>query len=250
MIHSGSRGLGHQICSDYLKTMQKTQYSNQIKLPDRQLACSPINSAEGRKYFGAMVCAVNFAIVNRHCLAHWVRVALESIFSKSAEKLGLSLVYDVSHNIAKIENHKINGSSRSVCVHRKGATRAFGPGSDGVPEPYREIGQPVIIPGDMGRYSFILTGTKKAMQDCFGSTCHGAGRLMSRSKACREINGGILKKDLFDKKGIVVLAQNTRSLAEEAPQAYKDVSRVVEVTQKSGISRKVAKLEPLGAIKG
>lgn len=197
-----------------------------------------------------MVCAVNFAMVNRHCLAHWVRLALEGIFSNPAQKLGLSLIYDVSHNIAKIETHKINGSSRKVCVHRKGATRAFGPGSDRIPKAYRETGQPVIIPGDMGRYSYILTGTQRAMQDCFGSTCHGAGRLMSRSKASREINGGILKKELFEKKGIVVLAQNTGSLAEEAPQAYKDVSRVVEVAQMAGISKKVAKLEPLGAIKG
>jgi tRNA-splicing ligase RtcB len=250
MIHSGSRGLGHQVCGDYLKMMQKSSFTNSINLPDRQLACAPINSPEGKRYYAAMICAVNYAIVNRHCLAHWVRLALESIFKKSAEKLDLGLIYDVSHNIAKIEQHNIDGSIRKVCVHRKGATRAFGPGHPGIPEAYRDVGQPVIVPGDMGRYSYIMVGTNTAMTESFGSTCHGAGRLMSRSRAMKEINGGKLKQELFNKKGIIVLAQSISGLAEEAPQAYKDVSKVVEVAHNAGLSKKVAKLEPLGVIKG
>lgn len=250
MIHSGSRGLGHQICSDYLRVMQNSSFANSIKLPDRQLACAPINSAEGKKYYSAMICAVNYAITNRHCLAHWIRLSFESIFKKSAEKLDLSLIYDISHNIAKIEEHKINGSIRKVCVHRKGATRSFGPGNTAIPEVYREIGQPVIVPGDMGRYSYIMTGTSVAMKESFGSTCHGAGRLMSRSKAQKEISGSKLKQELFNNKGIIVLAQNIAGLAEEAPQAYKDVSKVIEVAHNAGISKKVVKLEPLGVIKG
>jgi tRNA-splicing ligase RtcB len=250
MIHSGSRGLGHQICGDYLKMMQKSSFTNSINLPDRQLACAPINSPEGKRYYAAMICAVNYAIVNRHCLAHWVRLALESIFKKSAEKLNLGLIYDVSHNIAKIEQHNIDGSIRKVCVHRKGATRAFGPGHPDIPEAYRDVGQPVIVPGDMGRYSYIMVGTNAAMIESFGSTCHGAGRLMSRSKAMKEINGSKLKQELFNKKGIIVLAQSISGLAEEAPQAYKDVSKVVEVAHNAGLSKKVAKMEPLGVIKG
>ncbi len=250
MIHSGSRGLGHQVCSDYLKVMQKSDYSNKLKLPDRQLACAPIKSNEGKKYFAAMVCAVNYAMVNRHCLAHWVRVVFEQIFSKSWQKIGMYLLYDVSHNIAKIEEYKINGKKIIVCVHRKGATRAFGPENIYIPDEYKKIGQPVIIPGDMGRYSYIMVGTKKAEEDCFGSTCHGAGRLMSRAKAKKEINGLKLKKDLFDKRGIIVLADSPASISEEAPDAYKDVSVVVEVAHNAGISKKVAKLEPLGVIKG
>jgi tRNA-splicing ligase RtcB len=250
MIHSGSRGLGHQVCSDYLKIMQKADFNRHIRLPDRQLACAPVNSSEGRRYFGAMVCAVNYAMVNRHCMAHWVRVVFENYFKKASEKLDLGLVYDVSHNIAKFEEHIVDGSAKKVCVHRKGATRAFGPGREQTPQDYREIGQPVIIPGDMGRYSYILTGTEKAMKDSFGSTCHGAGRILSRTKAKKMINGNELKKSLFSKKGIIVLAQSMVGLAEEAPEAYKDVSRVVEVAHSAGLSRKVAKLEPLGVIKG
>jgi tRNA-splicing ligase RtcB (3'-phosphate/5'-hydroxy nucleic acid ligase) len=250
MIHSGSRGLGHQVCSDYLRVMQQSRWAGIIKLPDRQLACAPISSQEGKRYFGAMVCAVNYAMVNRHCLAHWVRLAFESVFGKPAERMEMSLVYDVSHNIAKIEEHLINGSSRKICVHRKGATRAFGPFRPELPQKYKNLGQPVIIPGDMGRYSYILAGTKKAMEESFGSTCHGAGRLMSRSRAQKEIDGAKLQKELLDKKGIIVLAQNISGLAEEAPDAYKDVSKVVEVVHNAGLSVKVARLEPLGVIKG
>jgi tRNA-splicing ligase RtcB (3'-phosphate/5'-hydroxy nucleic acid ligase) len=250
MVHSGSRGLGHQVCSDYLRVMQQSQWPGKFKLPDRQLACAPINSQEGKRYFGAMVCAVNYAMVNRHCLAHWIRLAFESIFNKSAEKMDMGLVYDVSHNIAKIEEHEINGSVKKVCVHRKGATRSFGPLSLEIPQKYKNIGQPVIIPGDMGRYSYIMAGTKKAMEESFGSTCHGAGRLMSRSRAQKEINGAKLQKDLLDKKGIIVLAPSIAGLAEEAPDAYKDVSNVVDVVHNAGLSVKVARLEPLGVIKG
>lgn len=250
MIHSGSRGLGHQICGDYLKVMQRSNFSNKINLPDRQLACAPINSPEGKRYYGAMVCAINYAMVNRHCLAHWVRRSMETVFGKSDRKLDLSLIYDVSHNIAKIESHDIGGQVKKVCVHRKGATRAFGPGRSEIPPAYKEIGQPVIVPGDMGRYSYIMTGTRAAMLESFGSTCHGAGRLMSRTRARKEIDSGKLKKDLSEKKGILVLAASLGGLAEEAPQAYKDVSKVVEVTHKAGLSEKVARLEPMGVIKG
>ena len=250
MIHSGSRGLGHQICGDYLKVMQQASSKYGIRLADRQLACAPISSPEGRRYYGAMICAVNYAMVNRHCLAHLVRITMEKIFKKSARKLGLDLIYDVSHNIAKMELHNVDGISKKVCVHRKGATRAFGPYHKDIPDIYKGIGQPVIIPGDMGRYSYILLGTEKAMQDSFGSTCHGAGRMMSRTKAKKKINGSQLKKELFDKKGIVVMADSMSGLAEEAPQAYKDVSRVVDITHSAGISKKVAKLVPLGVLKG
>ena len=250
MIHSGSRGLGHQICSDYLRVMQQSQWAGRIKLPDRQLACAPISSQEGKRYFGAMVCAVNYAMVNRHCLAHWVRLAFESVFNKSAEKMDMSLIYDVSHNIAKIEEHMVNGSYKKVCVHRKGATRAFGPSRPEIPQKYKNMGQPVIIPGDMGRYSYIMAGTKRAMEESFGSTCHGAGRLMSRSRAQKEIDGAKLQKELLDKKGIIVLAASISGLAEEAPDAYKDVSKVIEIVHNAGLSKKVARLEPLGVIKG
>ncbi len=250
MIHSGSRGLGHQICSDYLKVMQQASVKYGIKLLDRQLASAPLNSPEGKRYYGAMICAINYAMTNRQCLAHWVRETLERFFGKSQEKLGLGTIYDVSHNIAKIEEHNIDGRISKVCVHRKGATRSYPPGHKDIPDRYKSIGQPVIIPGDMGRYSYILLGTEKAMSESFGSTCHGAGRLMSRSKAKRVIQGSQLKKDLFDKKGIVVIAGSMSGLAEEAPQAYKDVSRVVDVAHHAGISKKAVRLRPLGVLKG
>ena len=250
MIHSGSRGLGHQICSDYIRVMQQAAEKYGIKLKDRQLACAPLSSPEGKRYYGAMICAINYAMVNRHCLAHWVSEALERFFGKSQEKLGISTVYDVSHNIAKIEEHNINGKVDKVCVHRKGATRAYPPGHKDIPERYKSIGQPVIIPGDMGRYSFILLGTEEAMSESFGSTCHGAGRLMSRSKAKKIIQGSELKRELFDKKGIVVMAGSMSGLAEEAPQAYKDVSKVVDVAHNAGISKKAVRLRPLGVLKG
>ena len=250
MIHSGSRGFGHQICSDYIRVMQQAAVKYGIKLPDRQLACAPVSSPEGRRYYQAMICAINYAMVNRHCLAHWVRAAFEKFFGKSSEKLGLGTIFDISHNIAKIEEHNINGKLNKVCVHRKGATRAYPPGHKDTPDKYKSIGQPVIIPGDMGRYSYILLGTEKAMSESFGSTCHGAGRLMSRTQAKRVIRGSELKKELFDKKGIVVIAGSMSGLAEEAPQAYKDVTRVVDVAHFAGISKKAIRLRPLGVLKG
>lgn len=250
MIHSGSRGLGHQICSDYLKVMQSASKKYNIILSDRQLACAPINSPESIKYYSAMVCAVNFALANRECLAHWVRLVFEKMFNKSYKKLGMDLVYDVSHNVAKFETHDVNGKEKELCVHRKGATRSFGPGCHGIPDDYKDLGQPVIIPGDMGRYSYVLLGTKKAMHQSFGSTCHGAGRLLSRTSARKKVNGKELQRELFDSKGIIVLADSMSSIAEEAPIAYKDVKNIVDIAEKAGLSEKVAKLVPLGVIKG
>lgn len=250
MIHSGSRGLGHQICSDYIKVMQSASKKYNIILSDRQLACAPINSPESIKYYSAMVCAVNFALANRECLAHWVRLVFEKMFNKSYKKLGMDLVYDVSHNVAKFETHDVNGKEKELCVHRKGATRSFGPGCHGIPDDYKDLGQPVIIPGDMGRYSYVLLGTKKAMHESFGSTCHGAGRLLSRTSAKKKVNGKELQRELFDSKGIIVLADSMSSIAEEAPIAYKDVKNIVDIAEKAGLSEKVAKLVPLGVIKG
>ncbi len=250
MIHSGSRGLGHQICSDYIRVMQAATVKYKLSIPDRQLACAPVHSKEGQDYYSAMACAANFAMSNRQCLAHWVRSSFEKVFGSSAARLGMDLVYDVSHNVAKLERHTVEGRQVQTCVHRKGATRSFGPDHPDLPKKYSKIGQPVIIPGDMGRYSYILTGTKEAMLESFGSTCHGAGRLMSRSKAKRQINGFELKKRLLDENQIIVMAANLSSLAEEAPDAYKDVSLVVDVAENAKISKKVAKMVPLGVIKG
>ncbi len=250
MIHSGSRGFGHQVCSDYIKIMQQASAKYGIKLPDRQLACAPLNSPESERYYGAMLCAANYAMVNRQCLAHWAREALEKYFKKSQEKLGLNMVYDVSHNMAKIEEHNINGKMKRVCVHRKGATRSYPPGHKDIPEQYKNIGQPVLIPGDMGRYSFILVGTEEAMDESFGSTCHGAGRLMSRTRAKKSIQGSELKKQLFKDKGIIIKAGSMSGLAEEAPMAYKDASLVVDIAHNAGLSKKTLRLRPLGVLKG
>ncbi len=249
MIHSGSRGVGHQICTDYVKIMDQAVKKYNISIPDRQLACAPIQSAEGRNYYKAMAAAVNYALVNRQCMAHWVRVSFQTVFKRSAENMGMKLVYDVSHNTAKFEEHQVDGERKEVCVHRKGATRAFGPDHPDLPNAYREIGQPVIIPGDMGTCSFVLVGTEEAMEKSFGSTCHGAGRTMSRSKAKRTIRGDQLKKEL-ESRGILVQAGHMALLAEEAPAAYKDVSEVVDVCQGAGLSRKVAQLKPIGVLKG
>ncbi len=249
MIHSGSRGVGHQICTDYIKVMDRAVREFGIDLPDRQLGCAPITSQEGKDYYAAMACAANYALTNRHCLAHWVRQSFEYIFRKSAQSLGMGVVYDVSHNIAKFEEHEVNGRRMKLCVHRKGATRAFGPGHPDIPKVYRDIGQPVIIPGDMGTCSYVLVGTARAMTEAFGSTCHGAGRVMSRSKAKRQIRGDELKREL-EEKGIVIVAGHIPLLAEEAPQAYKDVSKVVEICHGAGLSKKVVKLKPLGVLKG
>jgi tRNA-splicing ligase RtcB (3'-phosphate/5'-hydroxy nucleic acid ligase) len=250
MIHTGSRGPGHQICSDYVRIMQKASSKYGIRLPDKQLACAPVYSDEGKNYYKAMACGANYAMVNRQCLAYQATRALKKYLGESPDSPDISTIYDVSHNIARLEEHDIGGGRRKVCVHRKGATRSFGPGRPELSSVYREIGQPVIIPGDMGTYSFILLGTKTAMAESFGSTCHGAGRMMSRSKAKKTIRGDELKKSLKTEKGIIVIADSMPGLAEEAPQAYKDISSVVNVSCMAGLSKKVARLRPLGVIKG
>ncbi len=249
MIHCGSRGFGHQICSDYIEVMRRVVAREGYKLPDRQLGCAPINSKEGRDYYQAMSCAVNYALTNRHVLGHWTRQCFESVFKKSAEKLGMNLIYDVSHNIAKYEKHKVDGKEKMLCVHRKGATRAFGPGHHDLPEKYGPYGQPVIIGGTMGTASYLLIGTKESMKESFGSTCHGAGRLMSRTRAKKTIRGDTLKGEL-ESSGIRIMADSMPGLAEEAPKAYKDVNEIVDVTHNAGISTKVVKLKPLAVLKG
>jgi len=249
LIHTGSRGFGHQVCTDHLSVMQKAVQRYHISLPDKQLACAPVNSPEGEKYYQPMCCAANFAWANRQCIMHWAREVFSKIFHISSEGLGLKLVYDVAHNIAKIEVHHYNGKSVKLCVHRKGATRAFPPQHPELPLKYKEIGQPVLIPGDMGRFSFCSVGTKKAIDETFGSTCHGAGRVMSRGEARREVKN----RDIVDElraEGILIKARNRATLAEEISAAYKDVSEVVDVMDKSGISKKVARMRPLGVIKG
>jgi len=248
-IHTGSRGFGYQICDDSLELMQKAVRKYDIRLPDRQLACAPVDSAEGANYLAAMACAANFAWANRQMIAHRIREAFERILGRSADALGMEQVYDVAHNIAKIETHLVDGEERKLCVHRKGATRAFGPGERDVPERYRKVGQPVLVPGDMGRYSFLLVGTEQAMAETWGSTCHGAGRLMSRSKALKRRRAHEVVKDL-ESKGILVVAASKRSIAEEQPDAYKDVADVVDVVHGAGISRKVARMRPLAVAKG
>ncbi|MBU1888019.1 MAG: RtcB family protein [Candidatus Omnitrophica bacterium] len=250
MIHSGSRGFGYQVCDDYVKSMVHTLRKYNISVPDRQLACAPINSPEGKSYMASMRCAANYAWANRQCLMHLTREVFEKIFNKSWTALGLNLVYDVAHNIAKMERHVVDGEKRLLCVHRKGATRAFPPYHPDIPERYREAGQPVIIPGDMGTFSYVLAGTEAAMTETFGSTCHGAGRNLSRSAAVKKCRGRQIDKELFNKSGIIVRASGRSTLAEEAPEAYKDVNEVVEVVHRAGISTKVARMRPLGVIKG
>jgi len=250
MIHSGSRGFGYQVCDDYVKIMQRCLTKYNINVPDRQLACAPISSTEGKSYFKAMKCAANYAWNNRQCLMHLTRLGFEKIFSKSWKSLGLDLVYDVAHNIAKMERHNINGNERLLCIHRKGATRAFPPNHPELPDKYKETGQPVIIPGDMGRYSYVLCGTDKAMNETFGSTCHGAGRVLSRSSAIKKLKGRHIDSELFEKHGIIVRAEGRSTLLEEAPEAYKDVNNVVNVVHNAGIAKKVARMRPLGVIKG
>ncbi|MEN3009872.1 MAG: RtcB family protein [Candidatus Bipolaricaulaceae bacterium] len=249
MVHTGSRGFGHQICDDYLQVMQNAVKKYGIYLPDRQLVCAPVESPEGKKYFSAMACAANFAWANRQMITHWVREAFERVFKKSAKDLGLFVIYDVAHNIAKIEEHTVDGRKVTVCVHRKGATRAFPPGHPAVPKDYQEIGQPVLVPGDMGTLSYILVGTERAMKETFGSTCHGAGRLMSRAAALREKTGREVAEELRA-KGILVKAASEKTLVEEMPEAYKDVTEVVEACHGAGISRMVVRVRPLGVVKG
>jgi tRNA-splicing ligase RtcB len=249
IVHTGSRGFGHQVCDDYIKVMDKAARHYGIQLSDRQLCCAPVRSDEGRRYLAAMACAVNFAFTNRQLITHWVRETFAEVFGKAPEKLGLRLVYDVCHNIAKMEVHRVGGEERELCVHRKGATRAFPPGHPKVPEDYRAVGQPVLIPGDMGTCSYVLVGTEKAYEETFGSTCHGAGRTMSRHAAKRLVGRRKIDKELKS-KGILVRASSWRTLVEEVPEAYKDVSHVVNVVHEAGISRKVAQHRPLAVIKG
>jgi tRNA-splicing ligase RtcB len=249
LIHTGSRGFGHQICTDHLRVMEQAVSNYGIKLPDRQLACAPIESKEGKDYLAAMACAANYAWVNRQCIAHWVRESFSGIFGKSPEKLGMRQIYDVAHNIAKIEEHAIDGRNVKVCVHRKGATRAFPAGHKDTPKRYKEVGQPVLVPGDMGRCSFVAVGTERAMSETFGSTCHGAGRVLSRGAARRGIRGSDIIREL-ESRGIIVKAESVSALAEEASQAYKDVTEVINVVHQAGISRKIAMAIPMGVIKG
>ena len=249
IVHTGSRGLGHQVCDDYIRVMMDAARKYQIELPDPQLCCSPVSSPEGRQYFEAMACAANFAFANRQMITHWVRETFERVFHKGARDLKLDLIYDVCHNIAKIESHTVNGKTKKVCVHRKGATRSFPPEHPDIPEEYRSIGQPVLIPGDMGRCSYVLVGTKKAMEETFGSTCHGAGRVMSRHQAIKVAKGRAVARELED-KGIIVKGASQGTIAEEIPEAYKDVTNVVNVVHHAGISLKVVKLVPMGVIKG
>jgi tRNA-splicing ligase RtcB len=249
LIHTGSRGFGHQICTDYVSLLGEAVKRYGISLPDRQLACAPINSPEGQDYLAAMSCAANYAWANRQFIVHWAREVFIRVFGKSQEELGMRQIYDVCHNIAKIEEYTINGKRERLCVHRKGATRAFPAGQPDIPDVYRRLGQPVLIPGDMGRYSFVALGTEVAMKETFGSTCHGAGRVQSRAAAKRSLRGADVARALAE-RGITVKAGSMASLAEEASEAYKDVSEVVEVTHRAGISRKVAKLRPIGVVKG
>lgn len=246
MVHCGSRGAGHQICSDYLKVLEKATRKYNIKLRDRQLVCAPITSQEGQDYFAAMSCAANYAWANRQVITHWVRETLNKFFQTELE---LKLVYDVCHNIAKQETHQIDGKDMKVCVHRKGATRAFAPHHPDVPSDYQETGQPIIIPGSMGTASYMLHGTQEAMELTFGSTCHGAGRMMSRTRAKKQFYGENVRKDLMD-KGIYVKAVSGAMIAEEAPGVYKSSDEVVEVVDQLGISKKVARLLPMGVAKG
>ena len=250
MIHCGSRGFGHQICSDYLRVMERAVDKYNIRVPDRELACAPGNSREAEDYYAAMACAVNFAFANRQAIMHWVRQSFQTVFRENSEKFGLKLVYDVAHNIAKVETHKVDGETRKkVWVHRKGATRAFPAGLEEVPADYRSVGQPVLIPGSMGTSSWVLVGTEQAMELSFGSTAHGAGRMMSRTAAKRNYWGGDIKKGL-EQRGIVVRAASSVVLAEEADPAYKNVDVVVEVSHRVGIATKVARLTPLAVVKG
>ncbi len=249
MIHTGSRGLGYQICDDNVKTLVAAARKYGVELVDKQLACAPIDSREGRLYFGAMVCAANYAWANRQAIAHWVREAFSQVLGLPVEQLGMTQVYDVAHNIAKFEEHEVNGKKMKLCVHRKGATRAFPPGHPALPAKYRDLGQPVLIPGDMGTSSYLLVGTETAAKETFGSACHGAGRVWSRTKALEETKHRNVAEEL-QAKGIMVMAASREVLREEVPDAYKDVDAVVDVCHRAGIARKVARMKPLGVVKG
>ena len=249
LIHSGSRGLGYQVCDDALRALRGVPERYGIELPDRQLACAPIGSPEGEHYLGAMRAAANFAFCNRQLLTAEVREAFERFFGRPWPRLGLELVYDVAHNVAKLERHAVDGAERTLCVHRKGATRAFPAGHPEVPAGYRHVGQPVIVPGDMGRASWVLRGGPQAMAHSFGTTCHGAGRVMSRTAAVKAAKGRDVRAELAA-RGVVARASSRRGLDEEQPDAYKDVDRVVDVVHRAGLSTRVARLRPLGVVKG
>jgi tRNA-splicing ligase RtcB len=249
MIHSGSRGLGYQVCDDALAMLRKAPEKYGIQLPDRQLACAPVDSPEGQRYIGAMRAAANFAWCNRQLLMQQAREVFERVFGRAWQEMQMNLVYDVCHNIAKFEEHTVGGKRKRVWVHRKGATRAFPPGHPEVPAMYRKIGQPVIIPGDMGRASWVLVGQPASMDRTFGTTCHGAGRAMSRTASVKEAAGRRIDKEL-EARGVIARAQSRRGLAEEQPKAYKNVDEVVEVVHRAGLSRKVARMRPVGVIKG
>ncbi len=249
LIHSGSRGFGHQVCDDYVKSLQPAVHKYGIQLPDRQLVCAPHDSPEGKRYYGAMVAAANYAWANRQCMAHLARQSFEQVLAGRVKKFDLHTVYDVCHNVAKIEEHEIDGKKVKVCVHRKGATRAFGPGHPAITPVYRAVGQPVLVPGDMGTASYVLVGTAEAMEQSFGTSCHGAGRTMSRAAAKKQIQGAALRQEL-EARGIRVRAGSMAGLAEEAPQAYKDIDAVIEVVHGAGLARKVARMRPLAVMKG
>jgi tRNA-splicing ligase RtcB (3'-phosphate/5'-hydroxy nucleic acid ligase) len=248
-IHSGSRGLGYQVCDDYLGVMAKAMRKYAIELPDRQLACAPLDSDEGRQYLAAMSCAANYAWANRQVMMALAERALLHALDTNPRALGFRLVYDVCHNIAKFERHSVGGKERLLCVHRKGATRAFGPGSPYIPAAYRETGQPVLIPGDMGTGSYVLAGTNQAMEESFGSSCHGAGRVQSRTQALKNAHGRDLVGEMRE-RGVTVMASGRRTVAEEMPEAYKNIHDVIDAVVQAGISRKVARLRPVGVIKG
>lgn len=249
MIHTGSRGFGHQVCTDFLERMAGAVRKYGISLPDRELACAPLGTPEAEDYLAAMRAAANYAWANRQCIMHWTREAFHSVLGISPRELGMSLVYDVAHNIAKVETHEVDGKKTKLVVHRKGATRAFPPGHPELPDIYRHTGQPVLIPGDMGRASYVLLGQEGAMKETWGSTCHGAGRVLSRHAAIRQAKGRAIWRELED-RGIIVMSKGRSTLAEEMPEAYKDVSSVVDVVHNAGISRKVVRLKPMGVVKG
>ena len=248
-VHCGSRGCGHQIATDYLQSMEHYVKTQSVELPDRQLACAPLKSKLGEEYYRAMCCGANYAWANRQMITHWAREAFEQVLGGSAEDMGMDVVYDVAHNIAKMERHTLDGSNVDVLVHRKGATRAFAPGRSEITMKYRDYGQPVLIPGDMSTGTYVLAGRSGAMQETFGSTCHGAGRQMSRKRAIETLNLAELKRKMAD-EGIYLRNGSDEGLLEEAPAAYKDVSEVIEVVCNAGLTAKVAKLTPIGVVKG
>ncbi len=249
MIHSGSRGLGYQICEDSLEEARRALEKYKISVPDPQLACAPVRSPEGQRYLSAMRCAANYAWCNRQCLMALTRQSFERFFNRSPKDLEMGLIYDVAHNIAKFEHCLIDGKEKTLCIHRKGATRAFGPGSPDLPEVYRDTGQPVIIPGDMGRNSYLLVGTQQAMNETFGTCCHGAGRALSRTAALKAARGRCIEKEL-ESRGIIVMGRGHKGVAEEQPEAYKDIHEVIRIVEAAGLAHPVVRMRPLGVIKG